>query len=36
VKIIFLGTKESGCMDLNKAKELGSTDADNAIKTYCK
>jgi hypothetical protein len=33
---IILGTKGSGCIDLNKADELGSTKADNAIKMYCK
>ena len=33
---IVLGTKESGCADLNKASALGSTNADKAIKIYCK
>jgi tetratricopeptide (TPR) repeat protein len=30
------GNKTSGCSDLNKAKELGKKEADEAITKYCK
>ena len=33
---IVLGKKDSGCIDLNKANELGAVKANNAIKIYCK
>lgn len=29
------GEKESGCQDLNKARELGFAKADETIKKYC-
>jgi tetratricopeptide (TPR) repeat protein len=32
---IFLGLKESGCIDLSKAGELGHEEAYEAIKEYC-
>jgi len=32
---IFLGLKESGCLDLSKAGELGHEQAYEAIKEYC-
>ena len=35
VKII-LKQKESGCIDFEKAGELGFEDAQEAIKKYCK
>jgi hypothetical protein len=31
----FSGQKESGCLDLSKAGELGYADAYDAIKNYC-
>lgn len=33
---IKLGNKKSGCSDLNKAKALGNTKAEEAIEKYCK
>jgi tetratricopeptide (TPR) repeat protein len=32
---ILLGRKESGCLDLSKAGELGSVEAYGLIKKYC-
>jgi len=32
---IFLGQKDSGCLDLSKAGELGNEPAYEAIKKYC-
>ena len=32
---IALGQKDSGCLDLSKAGELGYMDAYDAIKEYC-
>ena len=32
---IKLGQKDSGCLDLSKAGELGFMDAYDAIKEYC-
>jgi hypothetical protein len=32
----LLGQKESGCMDLSKAGELGHGEAYEAIKKFCK
>ena len=32
---IFLGQKDSGCLDLSKAGELGDSQAYDAIKEYC-
>ena len=32
---IQLGQKDSGCLDLSKAGELGYMDAYDAIKEYC-
>lgn len=35
VKITSLGQKESGCLDLVKSRDLGQTEAFEAIKKYC-
>jgi tetratricopeptide (TPR) repeat protein len=35
VKIINLGQKDSGCMDLSKSGELGHSKAYDAIRKYC-
>ena len=32
---IMLGQKDSGCLDLSKAGELGDTKAYGLIKKYC-
>jgi tetratricopeptide (TPR) repeat protein len=32
---VFLGQKESGCLDLRKAAELGEKDANKMIEKYC-
>jgi len=32
---IQLGQKDSGCLDLSKARELGDADAFDAIKELC-
>ena len=32
---LFLGQKDSGCLDLSKAGELGDKKAYDAIKEYC-
>jgi hypothetical protein len=32
---ILLGQKESGCLDLSKAGELGSEKAYESIKQFC-
>jgi len=32
---ILLGQKDSGCLDLSKAGELGYAEAHETIKKYC-
>lgn len=36
LKIFNLGDKEGGCLDFSKAGELGSVEAYNLIKSFCK
>jgi len=36
IKILFLGQKESGCLDLKKAEELGNKEASKQIGLLCK
>jgi hypothetical protein len=33
---ILLGQRQSGCFDLNKAKELGKAETHFLIKEFCK
>jgi len=32
---VYLGQKDSGCLDLNKARKLGYEDPYNTIIKYC-
>ncbi len=35
VSKIYINQKDSGCLDLSKAGEMGYTDAYDTIKEYC-